>query len=116
MNDDDSIFCKGEIGVSFPAVFVPQFGHVFPEVIMCRNFDGADEFSIASIPYHNFVLIGCTEEVAIDVDGDVAGDLGQVQGAFVQVDGVEDAAFPRDVISVDPSARFKVSHHKNHFT
>ena len=57
-------------------------GHV-PEIIVGRDFDGTNEFSIARIPYHNFVLIGRTQEIAVNVDGDVAGDLGQVQRDLV---------------------------------
>ena len=111
MNDNDTVFGEGKIRMTFPAVLVPQFCGIFAEIIVGGDGNGPDEFAVFRVPNDDFVLIGGAKEVSVDVDGNVAGDAGQVEAGVVQVDGVEDPAGPGEVVSVDPSAAFKVPHH-----
>ena len=83
MNDDYAVLCKSKVRVAFPAVFITQLRRIFAEIVVGGNGNGSNEFPVFGIPNDDFVLICGAEEVAVDVDGNVTGDPGQVEARVV---------------------------------
>ena len=75
MDDDDAVLGEGKVGVTLPAELVRGLVPVLERAVVRRQVEAADVSARAAAEDHDLALVCCHQELAVQVQREVARPL-----------------------------------------